>query len=105
LGPGEFNKYLEEAFRPFKQLMLSDKPTIAAIHGYAVGAGMELALSCDFVIVAEDGQMGSLFVRVGIAPDLGLYLLPRLVGLGRAKAMTMLSETITAQDAKQMGLL
>jgi len=105
LSPDEFNSYLRNAMESFKRMMYADKPIIAAINGYAVGAGMELALACDIRIAAEDAKMGEFFVKMGIAPDIGLYILPRLVGLGRAKSIAMLGEAINATDAQKMGLV
>src|SRR5688572_2093017 len=62
-----------------------DKPVVAAIHGPAVGAGMSIALACDFRIASEDATFSQAFVRIGLSPDGGsTWLLPRVIGQARA---------------------
>ena len=79
------------------------KPVIAALHGYAFGAGMELAMACDIRIAAEGTQLAEPFVKRGIM--YGGYLLPRYVGLGRATEMLFTGEPITAEEAESWGLV
>jgi len=105
MSPTEFNTYFGHAIRMYKALIDMEKPVIAAINGYAVGAGMDLILCCDIRIAAEDAQMGLFFVRMGLTPEASPYLLPRLVGLGRAKVISLLGDTVNARDAEQMGLV
>jgi 2-(1,2-epoxy-1,2-dihydrophenyl)acetyl-CoA isomerase len=82
-----------------------DKPTIAAVNGVAVGPGAHLALACDFVLVAPSTRFLWSFQRWGLVADAGgAYLLPRLVGLPRAKAMLLLGEGSVGQDAVDVGL-
>jgi 2-(1,2-epoxy-1,2-dihydrophenyl)acetyl-CoA isomerase len=82
-----------------------DKPTIAAVNGDAVGPGAHLALACDFVLVAPTTRFLWSFHRWGLVADAGgAYLLPRLVGLPRAKAMLMLGEGAVGQEAVDLGL-
>lgn len=82
-----------------------DKPTIAAVNGVAVGPGAHLALACDFVLVAPTTRFLWSFHRWGLVADAGgAYLLPRLVGLPRAKAMLLLGEGSVGQDAVDVGL-
>jgi 2-(1,2-epoxy-1,2-dihydrophenyl)acetyl-CoA isomerase len=82
-----------------------DKPTIAAVNGVAVGPGAHLALACDFVLVAPATRFIWSFHRWGLVADAGgAYLLPRLVGLPRAKAMLMLGEGAIGQEAVDLGL-
>ncbi|MGH8825657.1 MAG: enoyl-CoA hydratase family protein [Jiangellaceae bacterium] len=82
-------------------------PIIAAIHGTAAGAGSVIALAADFRIVARSARFAFLFTKVGLAgADMGAaYLLPRLVGLGRATSMLMLGDTVPAEDADRYGLV
>jgi 2-(1,2-epoxy-1,2-dihydrophenyl)acetyl-CoA isomerase len=81
-------------------------PVVAAVNGMAAGAGAALALACDFRIAAEDAGFLMAFARVGLGPDSGSsWTLQRLVGLGRATAMLMLAEPVTAQQALEMGLV
>jgi len=82
-----------------------EKPVVAAVNGYAIAGGMELALACDIRIAAADAQFGALFVRMGLAPELGLYLLPRLVGLGMAKMIALTGEFVAADEALRLGLV
>lgn len=79
------------------------KPSIAAVHGYAVGQGTELAGICDFTIAAEDAVFGELQIRHGFAPP--LLITPFLVGMKQAKEILMLGERINAQEALRLGLV
>lgn len=79
---------------------------IAAVHGYALGAGCEFALGCDLVVAAEDAQFGFPEVGVGLSVTGGISkLLPLLVGPVRAKELLLLGERIDAQTARSMGLV
>ena len=83
-----------------------EKPTIAAIHGYALGAGCELALLCDFRIAAEDARMGLPETHLGYVPTAGgTQTLPRTVGRGSALDMLMSAEPIEAARALDYGLV
>ncbi len=80
-------------------------PVIAAVHGVAVGGGIQLALGADFRIVAPDAQLGALEMRWGIIPDMcGTQLLPRLVGPDHAKLLMMTARTISGEEALRIGL-
>jgi 2-(1,2-epoxy-1,2-dihydrophenyl)acetyl-CoA isomerase len=88
-----------------QELWELDKPTVAAVNGVAVGPGAHLALACDFVVVHERTRFIWSFAKWGLVVDAGgAYLLPRLVGLPRAKAMVMLGEGVTGVDAVTTGL-
>ena len=82
-------------------------PIIAAVHGTAAGAGAVLALAADFRLVARSARFAFLFTKVGLSgADMGAaYLLPRLVGLGRATQLLMLGETVEAAEAERYGLV
>jgi enoyl-CoA hydratase/carnithine racemase len=80
-------------------------PVIARIGGYALGAGMELAASCDLRVAAEGAVFGMPEVRLGIPSVVEAALLPALVGWGRAREMLLLGETFDAQAALRMGLV
>jgi 2-(1,2-epoxy-1,2-dihydrophenyl)acetyl-CoA isomerase len=88
-----------------RELWELDKPTVAAVNGTAVGPGAHLALACDFVLVWEATRFVWSFARWGLVVDAGgAYLLPRLVGLPRAKAMVMLGEGAKGPEAVELGL-
>lgn len=82
------------------------KPTIAAVNGVAAGAGVNLAIGCDLVIAAESARFAELFVRRGLSIDFGgTWLLPRVVGLQRAKMLAMLGDWIDVHEAQRVGLV
>ena len=81
-------------------------PTIARVDGVAVGAGMNLALGCDFVLASDRARFSEIFVRRGMSVDFGgSWLLPRLVGLRRAKELVLLGDIIGAPEALEAGLV
>lgn len=90
-----------------QNMRLLDKPIIAAINGMAAGAGAVLALASDLRIASEQARFAFLFTRVGLAgADMGAaYLLPRIVGQGRALELLMFGDTIDAQTADKYGLV
>jgi 2-(1,2-epoxy-1,2-dihydrophenyl)acetyl-CoA isomerase len=98
---------IDEIYNPLVLAMRAcPKPIVSAVNGVAAGAGMNLALAGDIVIAARSANFTQAFVRIGLMPDAGgTYFLPRLVGDGRARAMMMLGETITAAQAEAMGLV
>jgi enoyl-CoA hydratase len=82
------------------------KPTIAAVNGYALGAGAELAILCDIRIASEKAMFGFPEVNAGLFETNGVtQLLPRLVGLGKAKELMMTGEFVNAEEAKRIGLV
>jgi 2-(1,2-epoxy-1,2-dihydrophenyl)acetyl-CoA isomerase len=82
------------------------KPTIAAVDGVAVGAGMNLAVGCDVVIATDRARFSEIFVRRGLALDFGgSWLLPRLVGLARARELALTGRIVEAEEALAMGLV
>ncbi len=88
------------------RLLMGEKPTIAAIDGYAVGGGFELALACDFRIATTRVHMGCVETRVGMVITGGAsVLLPHLVGQALAREIVFTADVFDAATAKQMGLL
>jgi 2-(1,2-epoxy-1,2-dihydrophenyl)acetyl-CoA isomerase len=83
-----------------------EKPVVCAVNGTAAGAGANIALACDIVIASEDSKFIQSFSSIGLIPDSGgTYILPRLVGLARATALTFLGERVPAKDAVEMGMI
>jgi 2-(1,2-epoxy-1,2-dihydrophenyl)acetyl-CoA isomerase len=82
------------------------KPVIAAVNGIAAGAGCNLALACDYRIASEQAKLSESFVRIGLHPDWGgTWLLPRLVGRGRALELMMTGRAVDAAEALAIGMI
>lgn len=82
------------------------KPTVAAVSGVAVGAGMNLALGCDLVIADRTARFSEIFVQRGLTLDAGgSWLLPRMVGLQRAKELALTGRIVEASEALELGLV
>jgi enoyl-CoA hydratase len=92
--------------RIFNRFETSPKPTVAAINGYALGGGCELALACHIRIAAEGARLGLPEVKLGIGPGYGgTQRLPRLVGKGRALELILTGEPVDAAEAYRIGLV
>ena len=90
----------------FRELVNLEKPVIAAVDGPAYGAGFNLALACDFILGTPRTRFCAVFGRIGLVPDLGgFFLLPRIVGLQRAKELVFSARELAADEALQMGIL
>ncbi|MGA1077081.1 MAG: enoyl-CoA hydratase/isomerase family protein [Ilumatobacteraceae bacterium] len=82
------------------------QPTVAKVRGVAAGAGLNMALACDMVIAAEGARFSEIFARRGLVVDFGgSWLLPRLVGMHRAKELVLLADIIDAAEADRIGLV
>lgn len=89
-----------------KMIQDLDRPVIAAVNGYALGGGTEVALACDFIYASENARFGLPEVTLGIFPGFGgTQRLPRLIGKGKAKELIFTGKMITAQEAFQMGIV
>jgi enoyl-CoA hydratase/carnithine racemase len=92
----------ETALHKLEQM---DKVVIAVINGYCLGAGLQLALSCDLRIAAESARLGLPAVREGLIPGMSVWRLPRFIGLGRAKQLVLSGDMIVASSAQSIGLV
>jgi len=99
-------QYVDDVHEWIMELIHMNKPTIAAVNGYAMGAGFCIALLCDMILASESAKFGQSFVNVGIVPDMaGLYYLPRLIGLQRAKELAFTGRTVDAREAYEQGFI
>ncbi len=90
----------------FDELVDLEKPVISAVNGTAYGAGVSLALAADAVIASDRASFCCVFARIGYVPDMGLmYLLPRAVGLARAKELVFSARAVNAREALEIGLV
>ena len=90
----------------FRKIELLEIPTIAAVNGFALGGGCELALSCDLILAGEKAKFGQPEVGLGITPGFsGTQRLPRRVGAGKAKELIFTGEIIKAEEAERIGLV
>lgn len=105
-GPVARRQFAREAMAPALMLHRLPKPTIAAVNGVAAGGGCNLALGCDIVFAAESARFSQIFVQRGLALDYGgTWLLPRLVGLQRAKDIAFRGGLLDAREAESVGLV
>lgn len=90
----------------FSKLEEISKPVIAAINGYAIGGGLELALACDIRLASDTAQLGFPEIKLGFIPAWGgTQRLPSIIGITKAKRLIMSGDLITAQEASKMGLV
>ena len=90
----------------FTELSNLELPVIAAVDGPAYGAGFNLALAADFVLATPRARFCAVFGRIGLVPDLGgFFLLPRIVGLARAKELVMTARSLGAEEARDLGIV
>ena len=106
LSPLEVKDTVYSNFQGIARGLLDlEKPTIAAVNGPAVGAGFDMSLACDIRIASDKALFSEAFARLGAIPGMcGMYLLPHIIGLGRALEMAYTAEAISAQEAERIGL-
>ena len=101
-----YRDYLEELQEASRKIIRFEKPTIAAINGYALGSGYELALACDIRIAAEEAQIGSPEAKVTSSITGGAFrLVQDLIGPGKAKELLFTGEYIDGREAERIGLV
>jgi len=105
--PAHPRESLRDYYNPAYQLLRNlPVPTVAAVNGPCVGAGMSLALTCDIAVAAQSAYFLAAFVNIALVPDAGAsWLVPNRIGHARAAGMLMLGEKIAAEDAARWGLV
>lgn len=102
----DYRDYLQELQEASRKIIRFEKPTIAAINGYALGSGYELALACDIRLVAEEAKIGSPEARVTSSITGGaMRLIQELVGPGKARELLFTAEYIDGREAERIGLV
>jgi 2-(1,2-epoxy-1,2-dihydrophenyl)acetyl-CoA isomerase len=107
-GPeADLGRVVEAGWNPLvRAIRALDKPVVCAVHGTAAGAGASIAFACDITLAAESARFAQAFIRIGLIPDSGAtWMLTRLAGPARARALAMLGEPITGIEAAAMGLI
>lgn len=106
LAAGEIpDRWFHRAELAFRAIETLDKPVIAGIQGFCLGGGLQLIISCDVRIAADDAVLGLPAVREAFIPGMGTYRLPRLIGAGWARHLILSGETIKAEEAYRIGLV
>jgi 3-hydroxypropionyl-coenzyme A dehydratase len=106
ISPIEAQIYASRAHSLLNRIEQLDKPVIAAVNGFALGGGCELAMACDFIIASSNAKLGQTEVRIGIPPGWGgTQRLVKLVGPAKAKELIFTGKMISAQEAYEIGLV
>lgn len=103
--PDKIEETLDSFHRVFHLLAEINKPTMAVVRGVAFGGGCELASACDIVLASEDAKFGQQEAKVGAIPTVATVLLPRIIGRKKALEIIFTGDTLTAAEAKEIGLI
>ncbi len=104
--PLKVSEHLKKYHRLIKSMRAMPKPVVGAIRGVAAGISCNVALACDLRIASDNARFIEAFARIGLVPDGGgAYFLPRLVGLGKAMEMCLLTDEVSGPDAERIGLV
>ena len=106
-GPPDLGHTLETFYHPLiRQIRSLKMPVVCAVNGVAAGAGANLALNCDIVLAGHSAKFIQSFSKVGLVPDAGGgHILPRLIGLARAKAIALTAHPVDAKTAESWGMI
>lgn len=105
-SPNDVRKRLQRVHAWLKLLLAAPKPIVTAVNGHAAGAGLSLALVGDVIFAVPEAKFRPAFPGIGAVPDLGCaYLLPRRIGMGRAREILLTDRTVTAAEAESIGLI
>jgi enoyl-CoA hydratase/carnithine racemase len=105
LGGGMPPGFYERQERAFRALEQMDKITVAALHGYCLGGGLQLAIACDIRICASDCKLGLPAGELGLFPGMAVWRLPRLIGLAPARRMILYGDLVEPVEALRLGLV
>jgi len=103
--PERVEKMLSAFHAVFRRLAAADCLKIAAVHGYCLGGGMELATFCDFVLATESAQFGQPEIKLGCFPPVAMVTLPQLIGMRAAANLILTGNQIGAAEARRLGLV
>ena len=103
----DLGDFVREGYNPIiRAIRTLEKPVVCAVNGVAAGAGANLALACDILLASRDASFIQSFSKIGVIPDSGgTFILPRIVGLQRATALTMLADKVSADQALEWGMV
>ncbi len=106
LNSAQARRFAQAGLDVFRKIELCEKPSIAAVNGYALGGGLELAMACDIRIASNYAKFGQPEVGLGITPGFGgTNRLQRLVGIAKAKELIFTTDVIGAEEALRIGLV
>ncbi len=103
--PKRVGKMLSAFHAVFRRLAAADCLKVAAVHGYCLGGGMELATFCDFVLATESAQFGQPEIKLGCYPPVAMVTLPQLIGMRAAAHLILTGQQISAMEAHRLGLV
>jgi 2-(1,2-epoxy-1,2-dihydrophenyl)acetyl-CoA isomerase len=105
LEPGAFKSYMRIINELILKMTRLDKPIVAAVNGPATGAGANVVLASDIIFMAKEAYLSEIFVKRGLVPDFGgLYLLPRYVGMAKAKELLFTGDRVDGEEALRLGI-
>jgi cyclohexa-1,5-dienecarbonyl-CoA hydratase len=104
-APGKIETILDRFHRFILRIRKSDCVSIAAIHGYTLGGGAELAMMCDLIIAADNAQIGQPEISLGCYPPVAVAYLPGAIGFHKASEMVLMGEAVSASEAERLGIV